>query len=91
MLPSFFYINVIYGLFSGILRHRYLTNRFNVISGYNKTLDEFTYADYDINQLIISSMKEIEFVGIRGYTKFDANGDPSGIVEILQQQGFRIS
>lgn len=55
--------------------------------GINKTLDQFTYADYEINQLIIESMHEIEFIGIRGYTRFDENGDPSGIVEILQQHG----
>ncbi|ELU11519.1 hypothetical protein CAPTEDRAFT_196704, partial [Capitella teleta] len=59
--------------------------------GINKTLDQFTYADYEINQLIIESMHEIEFIGIRGYTRFDENGDPSGIVEILQQHGENVT
>ncbi|ELT87738.1 hypothetical protein CAPTEDRAFT_22448, partial [Capitella teleta] len=55
--------------------------------GFNKTLDEFTYSDKDINDLIIESMYEVEFVGVRGYTRFDKTGNPQGLITIRQQQG----
>ena len=58
-----------------------------VATGINKTLDKVTYADIHIHDLIVESFKEIEFVGIRGFTKFGASGDPSAIIEFKQQQG----
>ena len=57
------------------------------ITGINKSLDEVTYADSDVHDLIAQSFEEIAFMGIRGYTSFGATGDPSTIIEIKQQQG----
>ena len=50
-------------------------------------MDSFTYKDSDINDLIMESLYEIEFVGVRGYTQFDRSGNPAGVVSISQQQG----
>ncbi|ELU13426.1 hypothetical protein CAPTEDRAFT_196516 [Capitella teleta] len=54
---------------------------------FNKTLDEFTYIDKAINDLIIETLYELEFVGVRGYTRFDKTGNPQGLITISQQQG----
>ena len=55
--------------------------------GINKTLDEVTYQDGFIQDLILQSFQEIEFVGAKGYTKFGSSGKSSAIIEFLQQQG----
>ena len=57
------------------------------VTGINKTLDQFTYRDRDITELIVESFHEIDFIGVRGYTKFDESGNPSGFILISQQQG----
>ena len=56
-------------------------------AGINKSLEQFTYLDMDIFQLIMDNFYEIDFIGIRGYTRFDKSGFPTGVTIISQQQG----
>ena len=53
----------------------------------NLTLDQVTYEHKSVHDMILKSFYEIEFVGVRGYTKFGPSGDPYGLIEIKQQQG----
>ena len=46
-----------------------------------------TYSDREIHDLITESLYETEFVGVKGYVKFDESGDSSGLISIRQQQG----
>ena len=55
--------------------------------GSNLTLDQVTYADKWVFDLIIESYSEIEFVGVSSNIQFDAMGDVPGAVDISQQQG----
>ena len=59
--------------------------------GINKTLDQVSYADGDIQEMIAESFYEIEFTGVKDYTKFDRSGEASGLIGIYQQQGTRPS
>lgn len=45
------------------------------IPGYNKTLDQFTYADSFINDIIYECVGKTNFVGVAATIKFDKNGD----------------
>ena len=56
-------------------------------TGMNKTLDEVTYQDRFAQDLILQSFQEIEFVGVKGFTKFGSSGKASAIIQFLQQQG----
>ena len=56
-------------------------------TGVNKSLEEFTYADKAMYNMMMESIHEIEFIGLRGYTKFDMSGNPSGLLIISQQRG----
>ena len=56
-------------------------------AGINKTLDQFTYRDNVINELITESFYEVEFMGLKGLTKCERSGDPYGLVSVTQQQG----
>ena len=53
----------------------------------NKTLDEVSYQDHFAQDLILQSFQEIEFVGVKGFTKFGPSGKTSAIIQFLQQQG----
>ena len=46
-----------------------------------------TYDDKHIHDLITQSLHELSFTGIKGFTEFDENGDPSAKIILLQQQG----
>ena len=51
------------------------------------TLDQVTYADKFIHDMVIESFYETEFVGVSGYVTFDKQGDISGAIELRQQRG----
>ena len=55
--------------------------------GMNKTLDEFTYADGDINRLIVESFYEVDFQGLTDRIRFSVQGRTSGFIGISQQIG----
>ena len=57
------------------------------LAGINKTLDQFTYEDGYINDLIVESFYEIEFIGLKGLITFDKHEDLSGLVGFSQQLG----
>ena len=56
-------------------------------TGVNRSLEDFTYGDRAMYEVMMESMQEIEFIGLRGYTKFDTSGNPSGLLVISQQRG----
>ncbi len=41
-----------------------------------------------MGNLIYESMKEVEFMGTKGYIYFDENGDHNGMVKIERMQGW---
>ena len=55
--------------------------------GINKTLDQFTYADKYINDLIVESFYEIEFVGLQGPIMFGSGDNLFGLIGFRQQIG----
>ena len=50
-------------------------------------MEDFTYSDIEMADLITESMKAVEFQGLAGYVKFDASGGVTPNVAIEQQQG----
>lgn len=56
-------------------------------SGSPKRLEDFTYSDIEMANLITESMQEVEFLGLEGYVKFDGSGGVSPNIAIEQQQG----
>ena len=57
------------------------------VTGINKTLDQYSYTDSHISELIVESFHQTEFIGVRGYSRFDQSGETSGVVAFSQQQG----
>ncbi|KAL5007636.1 hypothetical protein ScPMuIL_016442 [Solemya velum] len=53
-------------------------------AGYKKTLDQFTYEDADINDLITNAFFSMSFIGVRGRIMFGANGDPIVAIKLDQ-------
>ena len=51
------------------------------------TLEQVSYTDKFIHDMIIESFYETEFVGVSGYVAFDKEGDLTGVIELSQQQG----
>ena len=58
-----------------------------IFSGHPKTLDEFTYDDKDINDIIVECMSNTSMVGIQGSIAFGEGGDPIRNVKIERVQG----
>ena len=61
-----------------------------IFSGHPKTLDEFTYDDKDINDIIVECMSNTSMVGIQGSIAFGEGGDPIRNVKIERVQGNKI-
>nr|KAG5705058.1 hypothetical protein BaRGS_018788 [Batillaria attramentaria] len=55
--------------------------------GSPKRLEHFTYEDSEMGDLLYSSLLNVSFMGLRGPTTFDQNGDPSGLVQLEKVQG----
>ena len=49
---------------------------FALFTGHPKHLDEFTYADSDINDVILSCMNNISLVGVSGRIFYGGNAAP---------------
>ncbi|ELU15442.1 hypothetical protein CAPTEDRAFT_203390 [Capitella teleta] len=64
-----------------------LTSQTMASIGINKTLDEFTYADVNIKELMLKSYYEVDFMGIRDRVTFSQDGNSPGIIGITQQIG----
>ena len=47
-----------------------------IISDHPKYLDEFTYADSDINGMILSCMNNLSLVGVSGHIFYGGNAAP---------------
>ena len=58
-----------------------------IFPGHPKTLDEFTYDDKDINDIIVECMSNTSMVGIQGSIAFGEGGDPIRNVKIERVQG----
>lgn len=58
-----------------------------LFTGINKSLDEVTYKDVHIHDLIVRSFENLGFMGLKGYTELGSSGLPAAIIEIMQQQG----
>ena len=55
--------------------------------GHNKSLDEFTYEDADINQMIFECVSNTSMKGVSGNVEFHNGPDPIKKVKIEQIQG----
>lgn len=51
------------------------------------TLEDFTYDNEEIANIIQETMYGVEFLGVRGPVYFDENGDSFLPMEITQLQG----
>ena len=58
-----------------------------LLTGHPKKLDEFTYEDSDINDIIMSCMSNVSFTGISGNIAFDQGSDPIKDVTIERIEG----
>ena len=56
-------------------------------SGHLKTLNQFTYNDRDINDIILSCMSNVSMTGITGNIAFGEGSDPIKNVKIERIQG----
>ena len=57
------------------------------IAGHPKSVDEFTYADSDINDVIIACMSNISIIGLSGSLSFGEGADPIKNVKMERIQG----
>ena len=57
------------------------------ISAYPKMLNEFTYKDNDINEIVSSCMSNVSMVGIIGSIYFKDGADPVKNVHVERIQG----
>ncbi|XP_070188876.1 gamma-aminobutyric acid type B receptor subunit 1-like [Littorina saxatilis] len=55
--------------------------------GSSKGLEDFSYTDADMADLLYSSLLNVSFMGVRGPIGFDSNGDPVGLVKLDRVQG----
>lgn len=60
---------------------------FSCRPGHPKSLEDFTYNDSDIGDVMLESMASVDFQGVLGRMMFDEHGDPSSITALDQQQG----
>ena len=58
-----------------------------LLPGHPKSLDEFTYEDSDINNVILSCMSNISITGIVGGVSFGKGADPIKNIKIERIQG----
>ena len=56
--------------------------------GSSKRLEDFTYSDGDMADLITESIQEVDFIGVSGHIKFTDNGATQPNIVIEQQQGW---
>ena len=56
-------------------------------TGHLKTLNQFTYNDRDINDIILSCMSNVSMTGITGNIAFGEGSDPIKNVKIERIQG----
>ncbi|KAL8623375.1 hypothetical protein ACOMHN_065909 [Nucella lapillus] len=64
-----------------------LNNTRHQLEGSGKGLEDFSYNDTHLSDLLYSNLLNVSFMGVRGPISFDANGDPVGIVKIGRVQG----
>ena len=55
--------------------------------GHPKSLSEFTYQDSDINDVILSCMSNLSFLGVSGSISFGEGADPIKNVKMGRIQG----
>ena len=55
-------------------------------SGHNKSLDEFSYSDVDIGDIMTSCTRNVSYLGLSGHVEFDSTGEPTKNVKIDQIQ-----
>ena len=58
-------------------------------AGYSKSIDEFTYQDSIINDVVLDCMSNISLTGVSGNIVFGEGADPIRNVRIEQIQGRR--
>ena len=63
----------------------------HLFSGHNKSLDEFSYSDVDIGDIMTSCTRNVSYLGLSGHVEFDSSGEPRKNVKIDQIQSMYIS
>lgn len=59
----------------------------SIFSGHPKSLDQFTYADSDINDVILSCMSNISIIGVSGRISYGEGADPIKNARIERIEG----
>ncbi|XP_064627893.1 gamma-aminobutyric acid type B receptor subunit 1-like [Lineus longissimus] len=54
--------------------------------GWNRTLEDFTYSDLNMTELILAETKSVDFMGVRGKVAFTPEGDCYTLGQITQVQ-----
>ena len=60
---------------------------FFIFSGHPKSLDQFTYQDKDINDIILSCMSNVSLTGVSGRVLFENGIDPIKDCKVQRVQG----
>lgn len=55
--------------------------------GSGKKLEEFSYTDLEMANMIHESMQEVQFQGMSSFVQFDETGSNNLNIQIEQQQG----
>ena len=58
-----------------------------ICTGAGKKLEDFTYNDSEMAQLIYKTLLNVTFQGVRGQIAFDENGDIVGQIKFDRVQG----
>ena len=64
-----------------------MLQHFLIFAGHQKALDQFTYEDSDINDVILSCMSNISFSGVSGGVSFENGMDAARDIKLERIQG----
>ena len=64
-----------------------MLHHFLIFTGHRKSLDQFTYQDSDINNVILSCMSNISFSGVSGGVSFENGMDAARDIKLERIQG----
>ena len=59
----------------------------NFLPGSSKGLEDFTYTDQDLADLILTKMKKVQFMGLPGLIKFNENHDAVSSLFVRRTEG----
>ena len=64
-----------------------MCHNINFLPGSSKGLEDFTYTDQDLADLILTKMKKVQFMGLPGLIKFNENHDAVSSLFVRRTEG----